>query len=496
MISIDGESLTIDQIIGVARNNEIVKIDEGAKIKIIESRNSVLSLVDGGETVYGINTGFGSLAKSTIAKDISEKLQTNLIKSHSCGVGRRLSEEDVRAAMIIRINNLAKGFSGIRLETINTLVEMLNKKVHPIIPEKGSVGASGDLAPLSHMVLVMIGGGEAIYNGKIMPGAVALKKARIKPIKLSYKEGLALTNGTGIMTAIGTLAIFDSEKLLETSEVAAALSLESLRGRSEAFDSRIHTLRNQEGQIISAEKIRRLVKNSKLINSNKQKVQDSYSLRCIPQVHGAVRDTINYVKQILNKEINAVTDNPLIIDGTALSGGNFHGEPIAFAMDFLGIALAELGDISERRIAKLVDKDHNDELPAFLIERNGLNSGFMIPQYTAASLVSENKILAHPASVDSIPTSANQEDHVSMGTIAARKAKEILANVRCILAIELFTASQAAYLRGADRLGEGTKKAYDVIRKHISPLNEDRILSIDINKMIYLIKKGSFLSLK
>ena len=495
MILIDGESLKIEDIVKISREKEVISIKDSAKEKILMCREQLMNIVEKDELVYGLNTGFGSLANTKIPKEEAEILQNNIIKSHACAVGKPLPEEVVRAAMVIRINTLSKGFSGIRLEVLEELIDMVNRGVCPIIPEKGSVGASGDLAPLSHMVLVMLGEGEAYYNHEKMKGIEALKKAEIEPIQLSYKEGLALTNGTSIMTAIASLCVYDAKKLLEISEISAALSLESLKGRIEAFDNRIHDARNHEGQKICAEKIRKLVEGSKLINSNKEKIQDSYSLRCIPQVHGSIIDVISFVEKTVNKEINAATDNPLIFDGQAISGGNFHGEPIAFAMDFLGIALSELANISERRTAKLVDKNQNDGLPAFLIEKNGLNSGLMIPQYIAASLVSENKILAHPASVDSIPTSANQEDHVSMGTIAARKAREILWNTKNVIAIELLTASQAAYIRGPENLGQGTKKAYDLIRENIPPLKEDRILYGDINKIVEMIDKNVFSSI-
>lgn len=495
MIFLDGKSLSINDVISVARNGEKVSISKEAIQNIEKSRKDVISLVEKNEVVYGVTTGFGSLANKFIPKENAEELQKNIIRSHAVGVDQPFSEEEVRAIMLIRINTLAKGFSGIRIEVLNTLIEMLNQGVHPIIPKKGSVGASGDLIPLSHMALVLIGEGEAIYQGNKILGKEAMEKAKINPIKLSYKEGLALTNGTAAMTAVAALTLYDSEKLLETAEVSAALSLEALRAREEAFDDRIHKLRNQGGQIKSAEKIRDLIKESKLINSNKEKIQDSYSLRCVPQVHGAVRDTIEYVKKIITNEINAATDNPLIIDGKAISGGNFHGEPIAFAMDFLGIALSELANISERRIAKLLDKNHNDGLPAFLIEKNGVNSGLMIPQYTAAALVSENKMLAHPSSVDSIPTSANQEDHVSMGTTAARKAKKILTHSQIVLAIEFLTSCQAIEFRGKENLGIKTRKAYEIIRKEVDPLQEDRVLNKDILRIDEMIKQKKFLEL-
>jgi len=494
-IIIDGENLTIEDVVSVARHGNLVELSKNAIEKIKKSRKVVENFVSQEKTVYGVTTGFGEFKNVFISKEQTRELQENLIRSHSVGVGNPLPEEIVRATMLLRANSLAKGYSGVRVEIIETLCQMLNKKVHPVIPEKGSVGASGDLAPLSHMALVLMGEGEVFYNGKRMKGKEALKLAGIKPVTLSSKEGLALNNGTAVMTAIAVLTLYDAENVLKCADIAAAMTLEALLGIDKAFDERIHKLRPHLGQIKCAENIRKLIKNSEILShNNHKKVQDAYSLRCIPQVHGASRDAINYVRKVLEIEINSVTDNPLIFTNPpeALSGGNFHGQPIAIAMDLLGIALAEIADISERRIARILDPHLNEGLPAFLIPKNkgGLNSGYMIAQYTAAALVSENKVLSHPASVDSIPTSANQEDHVSMGTIAARKAREILKNAENVIAIEILCAAQGMDFRLPLKGGQGTRIAHEYIRKHIPHLNKDRILYPEINKVRELIHNG------
>jgi histidine ammonia-lyase len=491
---IDGESLSIEDLVAVARGKIPIVLSEESKKKIINSRKIVERFVEEGKVVYGVTTGFGHFKNEVISKEQTEELQENLIRSHSVGVGCTLAEEIVRAAMLLRANSLAKGHSGVRLEVVETLCEMLNKKVHPVIPEKGSVGASGDLAPLSHMVLVLIGEGEAIFNGKRISGKEAMKSAAIEPIKLSYKEGLALNNGTAVMTAIGGLVVYDAENLLKCADIAAAMTLEALLGTEKAFDEKIHKLRPHSGQIKCAENIRRLIHNSEILEYHPkvEKVQDAYTLRCIPQVHGAVRDAIEYAKKVVEIEINSVTDNPLIFTNPpeALSGGNFHGEPIAIAMDVVGIALSEIANISERRIARIVDPNLNKGLPAFLVHKGGLNSGYMIAQYTAAALVSENKILAHPASVDSIPTSANQEDHVSMGTIAARKAKQILENAETVIAIEILCAAQGMDFRLPLKGGEGTRIVHEYIRDHVPHLLKDRILKPEVEKVQKMIHSG------
>lgn len=501
---IDGESLTIEDVAAVARGNSEVALSGKAIEKVRKSRETLEKFVKTKKVLYGVTTGFGALGNVNISSKDVKKLQVNLIRSHSADVGKPLEKEIVRALMLLRANTLAKGNSGIRLETLETLVQMLNSGVHPIIPEKGSVGASGDLGPLSHMTLVMIGEGEAEYKGKILSGKEALKQAGIRPVLLDFKEGVALNNGTQMMTAIAALAVFDAEKLVKTAEIAAALSLEALEGISDAFDTRIHNARPHKGQITTARNIRLLINSSRLILSSEEAVkkglhpQDPYSLRCIPQVLGTVRDALAYVKNVVKVEINSATDNPLVFsqDDACLSGGNFHGQPISVAMDFLATALTVAGNISERRTARLIDENLNKGLPQFLVSKSvekGLHNGLMYAQYVAAALASENKTLAHPASVDSIPTSANFEDFVSMGPIAARKVSAVLENVEYIVAVELLCAAQAVDFRGAEKLGKGTKAAYELLRKHVSVLKEDRVLSKDIEALKKTVHEGDFI---
>lgn len=491
---IDGEHLTIKDVVNVAREGFVVELSPEAVSKIKKSRKYVDNLVEREAVVYGITTGFGKFSDTYISREDTKALQRNLIVSHSCSMGNPLPEETVRGVMLLRANALAKGYSGIRLETVNTLLEMLNKGVHPIIPEKGSLGASGDLAPLANMVLVMLGEGEAIYKGERLPGKEAMDKAGIKVVELTSKEGLALINGTPVMTSIGALAVYDAMNLMKTADIISSMTLEALKGITDAFNERVHKVRGQRGQMATARNVLRITEGSSLTTRQGElRVQDAYTLRCIPQIHGASRDAINYVKDIISIELNAATDNPLIFseDDMVISGGNFHGQPIALAMDFLGIAVSELANVSERRIERLVNPQLND-LPAFLTKRGGLNSGFMITQYAAASMVSENKVLAHPASVDSIPSSANQEDHVSMGTTAARKARAILDNAEKVLAIEAFAASQAISFRGEVTLGKGTKNVYEEIRKNVPPVDDDRIMNVDMDKLDKMIKAGIF----
>lgn len=495
-VVIDGQSLTIDKVLDVARFGAEVVISEEAAIKVEKARQFVDELVDSKKVVYGITTGFGKFSDVVISKEETKDLQRNLIISHACGVGNPFSEEIARAIMLLRVNNLSKGHSGVRPVTIQTLVDMLNKGVNPIIPEKGSLGASGDLAPLSHMVLVMIGLGEATYKGERMSGAEAMKQAGITPIELTSKEGLALINGTQVMTAVGTIAAYEAIQLVKLSDISAALTLEALNGITDAFDPRLHQVRPHQGQIDTAANMLRLVEESGLTTRQGEiRVQDAYTLRCIPQIHGASKDALNFVVDKINIEINAVTDNPILFpeDGVAFSGGNFHGQPMALPFDFLGIALSEVANVSERRIERLVNPQLSG-LPAFLTPHGGLHSGFMIAQYAAAALVSENKVLAHPASVDSIPSSANQEDHVSMGTIAARKAKEILFNAQNVIAIELLCAAQAIDFNDASKLGKGTAVAYKCIREIVDKIEEDRVMNVDFNKIYDIIKSNVILS--
>ncbi|MGX4600970.1 histidine ammonia-lyase [Faecalimicrobium sp. JNUCC 81] len=493
-VLIDGSSLTIEDVVNVCRNNYEVVLSEESISKVKIARNLVDNLVENEKISYGITTGFGKFSDVAISKEDSKQLQKNLIISHSCGVGNPLSEDIVRSIMLLRVNALSKGNSGIRIETLQTLVNMINKGVHPIIPEKGSLGASGDLAPLSHMVLTMLGEGEAIYKGERLDSKVAMEKAGIDVLEyLSEKEGLALINGTQVMTSVGLLTLYDSMNLLKTADIALGLTMEALNGITCAMDEKVHSVRPHKGQINTAKNILNIVSGSEMTTKQGQmRVQDAYSIRCSPQIHGASKDALEYVKNKINIEINSVTDNPIIFpqEEEVISGGNFHGQPMALSFDFLGIALSEIANISERRLEKLVNPALSHGLPAFLVNKGGLNSGFMIVQYSAASLVSENKVLAHPASVDSIPSSANQEDHVSMGTIAARKAREIMENTRKVLSMEILGAVQAIDLRGKKKLGIGTEAAYRVVRENTTFVDKDRIMYKDINISEDLIKKN------
>lgn len=488
-IIITGDSLTLEEIALVCRNYYEVELSQSAVDRITASRKIVDEFVENEEVIYGITTGFGKFSDVSISKEESRLLQKNLIVTHAVGAGKPFDTEVVRGIILLRINNLAKGYSGAKIETIQTMIDMLNKKVHPIVPQKGSLGSSGDLAPLSHMVLPMIGLGKAEYMGEIMTGGEAMKKAGIPVIELTSKEGLALINGTQVMTAVGALTVYDALNLIKVSDIAAALSFEAHNGVVDALDHKVHDVRPHKGQMDTARILLDLLEGSRMTTRQGElRVQDAYSLRCTPQVHGASKDAINYVKERVEIEINSVTDNPIIFPETreGISGGNFHGQPMALSFDFLGIALAELANISERRIERLVNPALSG-LPAFLVEHGGLNSGFMIVQYSAAALVSENKVLAHPASVDSIPSSANQEDHVSMGTIAARKAKDIMENVRRVLAMEIMCACQGIDLRGNKGLGKGTAPVYDEVRECVPVLTEDRPLYEDINKCEELV---------
>ena len=492
-VELDGKSLNLESLALVARKNYPVHISTKAKEAVRTSREYVDRLVKEERVVYGITTGFGEFSKVKIAQDQTVQLQKNLIVSHACGVGKHLSADSVRAMMLLRVNALSKGFSGIRLETIQSLIDMLNAGIIPAVPEKGSLGSSGDLAPLSHIVLPLLGLGEAYYNGTLMPGAQALKLAGLVPIDLTSKEGLALINGTQVMTGIGALTLYDGLNLLKLCDIAAAMTLEALNGLTDAFIADIHEIRPHQGQMDTAANLLKLTAQSERITkSGELRVQDAYSLRCVPQVHGASKDALRYVAEKVAIEMNAVTDNPIILadKDMAISGGNFHGQPMALSFDFMGIALSELANISERRIERMVNPSLSGGLPAFLTKQGGLHSGFMIAQYTAAALVSENKVLAHPASVDSIPSSAGQEDHVSMGTIAARKAREIYFNVSRVLAIELFTAAQAIDLSAAysnKKLGTGTEAAYNAIRSVTDCVTFDRELYLDFNKVAQLV---------
>lgn len=493
MIKIDGNSLTIENVIKVTRNHEKVKIDPNAIDKITKSQKYVEKILNNNEVVYGINTGVGELANKLISKSEISQMQKNIIRSHSTGVGEAFSEEIVRGIILLRANALAKGYSGVRLKLIEMLLNLLNEDIYPHIPSQGSVGASGDLAPLAHLALVLIGEGECILKDKRIDSINVLRNNNLAPLELFPKEGLALINGTQIMTSIACKVIYDSEILLKNAQISAGMSLEALKGTSKAFDEKIHAIRPHKGQVRCAKNMREIIKNSEIIKShvNCKKVQDAYTLRCIPQVYGAVLDTIEFAKKTVSVEINSATDNPLIFadENEVISGGNFHGEPIAFAMDYLGIAISEIGNISERTIDRMVNP-HVSGLPPFLTKKSGLDSGMMIAQYTAAALVSENKVLAHPASVDSIPTSAGQEDHVSMGPIAARYCLDILKNVQNVIAIEMICAAQGIDFQKYSP-GIGVKLAHKFIRKNIKHLDDDRILYKDIEKLNKFIIDGT-----
>lgn len=488
-VIINGNDLTLQDVINVARNYYEVEISSEAEARINKSREIVDKIVAEDKVIYGITTGFGKFSDVSISGEDCKTLQRNLIISHSCGFGNRLDSDIVRAIILLRANALSKGYSGIRLSTVKTLIAMLNKGVHPCIPEKGSLGASGDLAPLSHMVLPMLGEGEAEYKGEILSGKVAMEAAGIPTIELIAKEGLALINGTQVMTAIGALALWDGINLVKSADIAAALTVEALKGVKDAFDIRTHSIRPHEGQLATAKNILALVDGSSLITSQGEiRVQDAYTLRCIPQIHGASKDALNYVMHKVEVEINAVTDNPIVTEeGDVISGGNFHGQPMALAFDFLGIAMSELANVSERRLERLINYQLND-LPAFLVKHGGLNSGFMITQYAAAALVSENKILAHPASVDSIPSSANQEDHVSMGTIAARKARDIIRNAERVLSTEILAACQAIDFRNDFVLGAGSAVAYSKVREKVQFIDNDVVMYKEIDKVTDLVR--------
>lgn len=497
-VIIDGNSLTFKDILSVSRDKFQVELSESSKAKVTKCREYVENVISQGKIVYGLTTGFGKFSTVTISTDHIDELQENLIMSHAMSVGKKYNTEQVRAIMLLRANVLAKGHSGIKLHTLQTLVDMLNNGVHPVIPMQGSVGASGDLSPLSHLALVLIGKGEAEYQGNVLEGNMAMKKAGITPVKLAAKEGLALNNGTQVMTGLGVLAYIESSNLVKIADIVAAMTIDAMKGTPKAFDPLVHKLRPHKGQIDSAYNIRTLLAKSKLRAShlNCDNVQDAYSLRCSPQVHGAVRDAMDYVKRTLETEINSATDNPLIFpdEDKVISGGNFHGEPLAIALDTLAIALSEIASISERRIEQLLNPALNRGLSPFLAARPGLDSGFMIAQLTAASVVSENKVLSHPASVDSIPTSANQEDHVSMGSVSANKVLQVIENVNTVLAIELMISMQALDLREIPS-SKVIEKIKSVLRTKIKHLSKDRILYTDIDYLKQWLKESHILNL-
>lgn len=493
---IDGSNLTIENSVRVVKDDKKIVLKPSAAKKINASRKLVDEWIEKDEVIYGITTGFGEFKDIKIPKSDRLKLQCNLILSHSAGVGSYIPDFIVRLMILFRINSLAKGYSGVRLELVDFLIKFFNSGIIPLIPSQGSVGSSGDLAPLSHLALALIGEGHCKYQGKVLSSKSALKKCGLKPIQLHSKEGLALINGTQMMSAYLCMAIYEARVLSKLADLSGSLSLEALRGTWKAFSENLHKVRPHKGQGQSAANLRKILKGSKIMASHKDcdKVQDAYSLRCMPQVHGAVKDTIDYCSLVLEIEINSVTDNPLIFPETRehLEGGNFHGEPIALVSDFLTIAISELGNISERRTARLVDGSISG-LPRFLTDKGGLNSGLMIAQYTAAALASENKVLSHPASVDSIPTSANQEDHNSMGSIASRKCFSAVNNVKKIITIEFLCAVQGIDFLRPLQSGKGGEAAYKFIRKNSSHIDEDVIIENEITNMSSIIFDPEFL---
>jgi histidine ammonia-lyase len=493
MIELKGQGLTIDQMASILYKKEKVQIAEEAIRRVEKSRAAVERIVEQDKTVYGINTGFGKFSDVKIPEQEVSKLQVNLIRSHACGFGEPFPPMVSKAMMVLRLNALLKGLSGIRVEVLERLLWMINEDIIPIIPQQGSLGASGDLAPLSHLVLSLISEGEVWVNGVVQASKEVFEANNLPILELQAKEGLALINGTQAMTAQGVVNYIEAEKLAYASEWIAAMTMEALNGIIDAFHPAVHEARGMKEQTDVAERMRDWLKGSQLITQQGEKrVQDPYSLRCIPQIHGASWQVLHYVKEKLEIEMNAATDNPLIFeDGDlVISGGNFHGQPIAFAMDFLKIGMAELANVSERRIERLVNPQLNEGLPAFLSAKPGLQSGAMILQYSAASLVSENKTLAHPASVDSIPSSANQEDHVSMGTTGSRHARMIIANVRHVLAIEAFCAAQAVEYRGVEGMSPKLRQKWDEIRVLAPSMLEDRVFSKDVNQIATLLVEG------
>jgi histidine ammonia-lyase len=518
-VILTGADLTVGDVEAVARHGVAVELDVHARARMQEARDVIEALVAEGAVVYGVTTGFGDLATTFIPAADAGRLQENLLMSHAAGVGPTFPREVVRAMLLLRANTLALGHSGCRPVVVDRILDLLRLGVHPVVPEQGSVGASGDLAPLAHLALPLIGRGQAEVHGQVVPGLIALREVGLEPLTLEAKEGLALLNGTQMMGALAALVLADADRLVRTASVAAALSVEALLGTDVAFAAAYQLARPHPGQVAVAAELRHLLRDSGLQaahHGSAHKVQDPYSLRCVPQVHGAVRDALDHLRRVLDVELNSATDNPLVFPGggvadegtiatgggRVISGGNFHGEPIALALDFAKLAIAELGSISERRTALLVDPRLNGGLAPFLAPSSGVESGMMIYQYTAAALASEHKVLAHPASVDSIPTSANQEDHVSMGSIAARHARAVLAGVERIVAIELIVAAQALDLRlaamagdGPPAPGAGVAEAHRRIRARVAPLDRDREPGPDLASATALVRDGALVDL-
>src|SRR5256885_10255398 len=496
-MELSGKPLSLEDIAAVAHRREPVQIAASARPRIVASRKVIDNIIARDAVVYGVNTGFGKLADVRIPHEEIGALQLNLVRSHACGIGSPLSEPEVRAMMLLRANVLALGFSGIRLEVIELLCEMLNQRVHPVVPEKGSVGASGDLAPLAHLALSLIGEGEAFFDGKRMESGEALKRGKLKSVQLHAKEGLALLNGTQAMHAVGGLSILRARRLANVADISGAMTLEGLRDTPAAFDPRLHEARPHQGQKASAAHLNELLRESEIREShraNDPRLQDAYSLRCMPQVHGAVRDVFAHCEQILKVESASATDNPLVFveSGDVVSGGNFHGAPLAMAFDYAAIALTDLMNISERRIDRLVNPDKSEGLPAFLARHPGVESGFMIAHVAAASLVNEARVLAHPASIDNITTSGGKEDHVSMGMTSALKLRSIVDLAENLLAIELLAAAEGLEHRRPLKAGVGVEHAFAAVRKIAPPLTQDRSLSGDIARVADAIRWGKF----
>ncbi len=497
MIELKGQQLSLEEIAAVARGVETVSLAAVARDRMEASRQTVERILAEGRVVYGVNTGFGKLSDYAIPPEELRELQVNLVRSHSCGVGRPLPEEETRAMILLRANVLALGLSGARPVVAETLIAMLERGVHPLIPEKGSVGASGDLAPLSHLALALIGEGEAFYQGERLLGAEALRRAGIEPLSLEAKEGLALLNGTQALAAVGALALHRAARVTLAADVAGAMTLEALRGTPVAFDARIHRARPHRGQQEVAAHLLELLRESEIRESHREndpRVQDAYSLRCMPQVHGATRDALWHARQAVEIETASATDNPLVFagDDEVLSGGNFHGAPLALVLDYAAIALTHLGNISERRIERLVNPDMNEGLPPFLTATAGVSSGFMVAQIAAVALLNECKVLAHPASTDNLPTDGGKEDHVSMGMTAALKLRAIVENIENVVAIELFAAAEGLEYRAPLRPGRGVRRAYEIVRSHVPRLTRDRALSPDIERIAAALRHGEF----
>jgi histidine ammonia-lyase len=494
--ALTGDDLVLDDVWEVALGGRTVSLADSARERMAAAREIVEHAAHGREEhTYGVNTGFGRFVSRSIPEELTEELQLRLLRSHACGVGEPYPDEIIRAAMLLRANALAKGYSGARIQTVELLVECLNRGVLPRVPSRGSVGASGDLAPLAHLALPLIGEGEATVDGRRLSGAEALAEVGLEPVRLQAKEGLSLVNGTQFMAAFGALGIVRAGRLAKVADIACAQSLEALQGSRTSFLPQVHALRPLQGQTDSAANVLQLLEDSAINESHRwcDKVQDAYSLRCAPQVHGASRDLLDYAARTVSTELNAATDNPLVLveDRMLVSNGNFHGQPLAFALDALAMAVSELADIAERRVERLVNPSLSGGLPAFLTGDGGLNSGFMIPQYVAASLVSENKVLAHPAAVDSIPTSAGQEDHVSMGNASGLKAWQVLANAERVLAIELLAGAQGVEFLAPLQPGVGVRAAREFVRSLSPRLRDDRPLAPDIEAVADAVCDGS-----